>query len=68
MCCSPRGRAGRTRVAGAADVQWVIQLGHGITEDILCLPHCLLQDAKLLIQQLLLQALLLVALWGTRDM
>lgn len=61
------GAAGHTWGAGAADVQGVVQLGHRIAEDALSLPHCLLQDAKLLVQQLLLQALLLVALWGGRE-
>lgn len=57
-----RGAAGHTWGAGAADMQWVIQLGHRITEDALGLPYRLLQDAELLIQQLLLQALLLTEL------
>lgn len=43
-------------------MQGIVQLGHGITEDVLGFPHRLLQDSKLLLQQLLLQALLLVAL------
>lgn len=57
-----RGAAGHTWGAGAADVQWVVQLGHCITEDAFGFPYRLLQDTELLIQQLLLQALLLIAL------
>lgn len=63
----PPARAGHTWGAGAAEVQGVIQLGQGISEDGLGFSHCLLQDPKLLIQQLLLQALLLVALSGMRN-
>ena len=53
-----REGAGLTWGAGAADVQRVVQLGHGVLDDGLRLGQRALQQGELLLQELLLQLLL----------
>lgn len=66
MCTHvPRLRDPRpTWRTGASDVQGIVQLGHRILDDALRFLHCPLQDAELVVQELLLQILFLAFLLG----